>query len=583
MPLTKILKDIQDIYLRSTSHYGFFHRDWVPTVRGWGSRIRTTLPEAKPNNPMHAYHPKAKPIEVLLRRLSDTDDRRILLMVWAIHALQSGRIAQAKGLIRHPVEVETADMSSKYMAYKWEMESIIALALNMQKDVVPDFLKKPINTTEFNEFAETINLLKSVEQEESKQLNGDTIMREFHRVAHRQFPWQTGWESVANIYRHVFIYGQGQCADYFETTHGLTIQDFMACCFCLYVQTQQAAWNAPLTGKLPVKFATGAMEKTMGMVSAELWTARRESFELYKKLAAGKSIPAAYHPSYLRVRPVIRVAPRNNYIAPFPEFLLLRSTVGLYFDLIAAPTRVMNEARSRFEEYARNTIRAYLPEFDPKPAQLYRYKNNPAETPDVLMHRDGKIVVVFECKATKLSFQAQYANDPAADAKDQYDQIANAVFQLWRFFSHVRRGIIQHPLAEEVGAVVLTMEPWTQTSAELRTAMMAEAEKIAAQKEPEMTAADKRTPLFVSIHELENVMSRSTDNDLLETFRAAAHESQFNGWSIREVRTAAVPDVRQAKKYPFELGDLLPWWKDVYDKGVAKRAAKALAAGEKGQ
>ncbi|WP_245278872.1 hypothetical protein [Rhizobium leguminosarum] len=533
-----------------------------------------------PKNPMHGYHPKAKPIEVLLRRLSDTDDCRILLMVWAIHALQSNRVARAKGLIRHPVEVETTDMHSKFMAYKWEMESIITLTLNMPKDVVPDFMKKPINTTEFSEFADTINLLKAVEQEDSKKLTGGTIMREFHRVAHRQFPWQTGWENVENIYRHVFIYGQGQCADYFEKTRGLTIQDFMACCFCLYVQTQLAAWNVPLTGKLPVELAGGAMEKTMGMVSAELWTARRESLELYRKLAAGNAIPAAYHPSYLRVRPIIRAAPRNHYIAPFPEFLLLRSTVGLYFDLIAAPTGVMNEARSRFEEYARKSVQAYLPEFDPQPAQPYTYKNNPAETPDVLMRRNGEIVAVFECKATKLSFQAQYANDPAADAKSQYDQIANAVFQLWRFFSHVRRGIIQHPLAEEVAAVVLTMEPWTQTSAELRTVMMAEAEKIAALKEPEMTAADKRTPLFVSIHELEYVMSRSTGDDLLKTFRAAAHDNEFNGWSIREVRTAAVPDVRQMKKYPFKPSDLLPWWKDMYDKGVAKRAAEAEAAGE---
>ncbi|PJR12755.1 hypothetical protein CEJ86_24495 [Sinorhizobium meliloti] len=524
---------------------------------------------------MHAYHPKAKPIEVLLRRLSDTDDRRILLMVWAIHALQNNRVAQAKGLIRHPVEAETTDIESKYMAYKWEMESIITLTLNMQKDVVPDFMKCPIDTTEFSEFADTMNLLKAVEQEDSKKLAGDTIMREFHRIAHRQFPWQTGWENVANIYRHVFIYGQGQCAEYFKTTYGLTIQDFMACCFCLYVQTQQAAWNMPLTGKLPVEFAEGAMEKTMAMVSSELWTARRESFELYKKTAVGSAIPAAYHPSYLRVRPVIRAAPRNHYIAPFPEFLLLRSTVGLYFDLIAAPTGVMNEARSRFEEYARNTIVAYLPEFEPEGEQTYQYKGNPAKTPDVLLKRVGRIVAVFECKATKLSFQAQYANDPAADAKSQYDQIANGVFQLWKFFSHVRRGIIDHDLADEVAAVVLTMEPWTQTSAELRTAMIAEAEKIAAQKEPEMTVDDKRTPLFVSIHELENVMSRSTGDDLLETFRAAAHEARYDGWSIREVRTAAVEEKRDVKKYPFEPGQLLPWWKDTYDRGVAKREAEA--------
>jgi hypothetical protein len=575
--MTRILPNIMDIYLRSASHYGSYHRDWVPAVRGWGSRIRPSMPKAKPNNPMHAEHPKAKPLPVLLRRLSDTDDRRIFLMVWAVHALQSNRVAQARGLIRHPIEAETTDMESKFMAYKWELESIVTLTFNMQKDIVPYFIKQPIDTADFSEFADTMNLLKAVEQEDSKKLTGDTIMREFHRIAHRQFPWQTGWENVANIYRHVFIYGQGSCADYFKDTYGLTISDFMACCFCLYVQTQQAAWNMPLT-KVPVDIAEDAMKLTMGIVSAELWTARRESLELYKNLAAGSEIPAAYHLSYLRVRPVIRAAPRDHYIAPFLEFLLLRSTVGLYFDLIKAPTGVMNDARARFEEYARNSIKAYLSEFDPEGEQEYSYKGNPVKTPDVLLKRDGRIMVVFECKSTKLSFQAQYANDPAADAKNQYVLSANGVFQLWKFFSHVRRGIIEYDLANEVAAVVLTMEPWTQTSAELRTAMIAEAEKIAAQKEPEMTDEDKRTPLFVSIHELENVMSRSTGDDLLETFRAAAHEDRYNGWSIREVRTAAVKEKRDVKKYPFEPGDLLPWWKDTYQQGMAKRAAEAVAA-----
>ncbi|UVC12132.1 hypothetical protein IHQ71_28430 [Rhizobium sp. TH2] len=513
---------------------------------------------------------------MLLRRLADTDDGPILSMVWAVHALQSGRAEHAQHMMLHTPVVVTNDPTSEYMVHKWELETLLTVTLNMQKDIVPVFLKMPINTSDFDSFAGVLNLLKDSEDAQSTRLTPENVMSEFHRISHRQFPWQIGWHNVANLYRHAFVYGQGLCDEYFKKTYGLSISDFMACCFVLWVQTQLAPWCAPLT-KFPVDVPEDAMEKTMAMVSGELWTTRRKSFELFQTLAAGKDMPVAYHPSYLRLKPIIRAAPRNHYIAPLPELILFRATVGLYYDLFAAGTTVMNDARARFEEYARQLIKAYIPGFDPCPAEEYKYKNSEAETPDILLKRDGKIVAVFECKATKLSFQAQYADDPASEAKNQYDQIANAVFQLWRFFSHVRRGIIKQDLADEVAAVVLTMEPWTQTSSELRATMVAEAEKLAATKEPEMTAEDKRVPLFVSISEMEHMLAHSTEEDVQETFRAGAHDAKYRGWSVREIRRNAVKEVRPSQKYPFEPGDLLPWWKETEERGLAKRAAEVAA------
>jgi hypothetical protein len=73
-----------------------------------------------------------------------------------------------------------------------------------------------------------------------------------------------------------------------------------------------------------------------------------------------------------------------------------------------------------------------------------------------LVKDDGKLVIAGECKATKLTYLAQFAEDPFDAEKKQYDQLARGVLQLWRYFSHVRRGVVQEELALEAHAMVLT-------------------------------------------------------------------------------------------------------------------------------
>lgn len=543
---------------------------------GFVKFMRPSTPVRFSKNPMDMYPTGTKALAALMKRLSDTDDVRLLVMMWAIHTLQGKRAARACNYIRFPREAYNAQIGSPYFAPKWEMETLVTLTLNTPKNVFPAHLRDPIDTEEFSHFAHLLNLVKKVENDESRQhVNLDTIMREFHKLGHRQFPWQTGWDNIASVYRHVFIYGDGPCAKYFAETYGVAVSDFVGCAFALYIQMGLSPFNPALEG-VPFEVADGAIAKTLAMLSQDLYRARVESRALYAKFRNLLGfIPVAYHPSYLRVKPIIRyTGVKNRYIAPFPELVLMRATVGLYYDLIGASTSVMNHARTRFEVYAREVIKAYCFEFDPEPAIKYKYKSSDAETPDVLLKRAGQVVAVFECKATKLSFQAQYGDDPAEVARDQYKQIANAVFQLWRFFSHVRRGIINVPFAEEVNAVVLTMEPWTQTSKELRKKMIEEANKIAAVKEPEMTECDKRTPLFVSINELEYVLGHSDGNQVLATFKAAA-EDRYAGWGAREVRRDLCNMPEKVKPYPFTPGALLPWW------GNAETRARERLAGVK--
>jgi hypothetical protein len=164
----------------------------------------------------------------------------------------------------------------------------------------------------------------------------------------------------------------------------------------------------------------------------------------------------------------------------------------------------------------------------------------------------------MECKATKLTYAAQYGENPRADASNGYDQIIKAIFQLWRYFAHVRQKILNHDLAEDVTGVILTLDSWTQMGGKLRDKLIAEAKSYAAKKDPSIIEADMRTPVFCPIQELEEILSVSNADQILATFRSMIEDDGL-GWNVRQRREAVGPR-QEHKPYPFDPGELMPLW-----------------------
>ncbi|MEI9409913.1 hypothetical protein [Mesorhizobium salmacidum] len=502
----------------------------------------------------------------LRKSLADTDDPAFLCMIWAIHAIQDKRVRQANKFLNHPKEAETTDIGSKYAAYKWDLETLITLDLNTPK-ATGMIKRERLDTRDFNTVANIVNLLRAVEDHETPGRVDDTnVLLEVHRIGHRQFAWQRGFARPRDIYRYLYIYGQGECAAYFQQTYGVSVMDFFTVAFGHFGYLTQGPWMERVPDLQILRVSQDAIDKSLKLLSGDIWAIRRESKALLSKFekSLGTRLPVIYLPSYLRVKPIIRraVGLRDRYIAPLPALILLRATMGLYYDLQNGGTTVTNDATKRFEDYARRSIKAHCPDFEPAPAVEYTYKKNSVETPDILLSQGGRIVAVFECKATKLTFEAQYGDDPIENAKNGYSQIAKAIFQLWRFFSHVRRGIVALDVTPDAPAIVLTMDAWGQVSRELRDTVVAEAEKIAAAKEPEITEEDKRRPVFCPIQELDDMLTVSNEEQLLAAFRAAT-DVYYQGWNIGHVRSDAVPELETEKSFLFDLGEFLPWWNDM--------------------
>jgi hypothetical protein len=195
--------------------------------------------------------------------------------------------------------------------------------------------------------------------------------------------------------------------------------------------------------------------------------------------------------------------------------------------------------------------------------RAYRYeptKGAPVDTPDLLVRDGEKIVIAIECKATKLTYLAQFAEDPFEAEKKQYLQIANGVFQLWRFFSHVRRGFVKEPLDADTSAMVVTLDSFLMINPEITAKIIEEATSLA-DKEGELAAEDRCHIIFCPIQDLEYVLSLSTEDSLLATLKTS-REQKYIGWGLREIsREQAAGEVSiEPRRFPFQLDSLLPWW-----------------------
>ena len=250
----------------------------------------------------------------------------------------------------------------------------------------------------------------------------------------------------------------------------------------------------------------------------------------------------------------------------------MRVTSGLYYDIIPGGQALLNEANDRFEEYCSRYIGTLMGRF--KVSRAYRYEPNkgaPIDTPDLLVEDGGKVVLAAECKATKLTYLAQFAEDPFEAEKKQYLQIANGAFQLWRFFSHARRGLLDEAVGADASAIVLTLDSFLTIGDELKAKIIEEATSLA-DKEGDITVEDRRHILFCPIQDLEAIISRSTEDAFLATLKAARDDKKYVGWGLREVHRDknAEKEPIEPKQFPFKLDDLLPWWKRVDELNEAK-------------
>ncbi|CDN49190.1 hypothetical protein [Neorhizobium galegae] len=492
--------------------------------------------------------------------LSLADDGAFLRLIWAVNAIQSGMERRARGIIEYPREAITQSIPDQYTIHKWELETIIMSLLTISKDRPRKGRFRYLNCNQYRTLRQIAHILRQVENEEYGLAgSSEDVFDEMHRIAQRQFGWQRGLFNVEVLYRYVFVYGQGKCAEYFKERYGISVSTFLKVSIAATLVIGERPWqNKPTVGDVGI--TPEQLDKALAILSIDLDEARTKAGQMVAQVRQNGRFRIAYQPNLLRQHPIITT--KNVMIAPLWQLIIYRATVGLFHDIQTGGQALITEAGHNFEVYVRSLIKGYLPSFEPGGEEKYTYKKNPIDTPDILLRKGGKIVAVFECKATKLTYAAQFAENPFDEAADKYKQLVKGIFQIWRFFSHARRGIFKgDPVSPEAMGVLLTLDSWMQMSSGLRDRALAEA-KTLTELDPEITDEDRRPIAFAAASELDSILRVSTDNELLQAFTDAASDN-YRGWAIFEVRRDAGGPLSESKLFPLDFSALLPWFDDI--------------------
>ncbi|MEP9386012.1 hypothetical protein [Mesorhizobium sp. KR9-304] len=500
------------------------------------------------------------------RFLARSADEHALQAIWAVHAIQSGRVDSAKPFLKFPEDADVSTMDEPKAIYKWELETFITSLLTTAKDKPREGRHHITNLTKFDSLLELTRFLRDIEEcEYALTSRPEDIFEEMYRIGQRQFSWQRG-TNREQIFRYAYVYGQGDCAEYFRERNGLSVQDFMLMSLMICGLLFDQPWTR-MPDLTKSEFSQDQLNKTLSILSIDVVQARSRAAELNREMTRriGRPLRIAYMPSLMRRFPLFSRtdARETGYIAPLPPLVLARVTAGLYYDFMAGSQQMMEKANRRFEQYIRKLLVAYHGRVEAFSGDRYGPKGLKVNPPDCLVMDGNEIKIAIECKATKLTFEAQFAEDPLSSAKQGFEQMAKAVFQLWRFFSHARRGVYtdQSVSATAIG-VVLTMDAWMQMAGKLRDAVMQRARGMA-QENPDITDQDKRNVVFCSVQELNDVCAEVEFDGLMEVMNHAL-TAKYHGWSILEVmRDCGVK--RTKKGFPMKAGDLVPWLDAIAD------------------
>lgn len=489
-------------------------------------------------------------------------------MIWAVDLLQGGSPQVGrKHLVNVPEAAIGAKLGDKHFAYKWLLEDLINELLTIEPVARPRTPHRVLDCRNFDGFIRVYNALH--EMQDSEQIldvnRRENILAEMARIGHRQFPWQQGPLNIPTFYRAAVMYGDGALSDAYIQRHGISPSNMMMFGLGVWAQLGTQPTYDPRRMALPeIGLTQEIVDAGSRLVTAPMAEHRRKA----KEFRGGRREPH-YRPSSLRAQPCISFGDDNSRIrAPLRELVISRCTDGLYYDLVGISDDVRRELGRAFEDYATRFIAAVMDAEVSRSAE-YRHRGNTVHSPDALIGPRNNLAMIIECKAAKMSFEARFAENRRAAGQRGFDELSKGVRQIWKFVSHMRRGIVPgYGAAADIFGLVLTADPWMRMTVGEHQQIFEQAR--AEQDDPDVAPEDQCPVGFTHIEDFERMALGTDTPGLFRTCRLGS-DPNYIGWGFAELRDRAGAEAIQ-RPYPFreDLPRVLPWWK-VVDEAERRR------------
>ena len=422
--------------------------------------------------------------------------------------------------------------------------------------------KRVLLCNQFEALRQVYNALHGLENaEDGLVLPRLDAFQGMHRLSQRQIEWQRGFWTAFQIYRSAYIFGGSVTKEHFEEEVGVTLADFMYGCMILMSLFQE--YSSVTVNGDALDLPKETLLKILQRIALPIGEARAKATAI--RTPAGHT---GYKPSVLRMHPCIQFG--DKFLAPLPQLIALRSSAGVFYDIVGGPQMVRTEVGARFEAYCAELVQLSMPSFRIATEESYEVKRGQVmKTPDIRLYAEGRLAVVLECKATRMSYGAKFSEDPLADDARGYKEIAKGVYQIWRFLSHVRLGLVPgERTGMDVTGIVLTLDTWLTTANHLQKETLALAHELADKSGDEITEADRVGIAFCPIIELELTLRGASPASFLTAVRKAAEE-RYEGYFLSSVHDLKPPEGVEDTEYPFwsRIGDVLPWWNKLKEHG----------------
>lgn len=258
-------------------------------------------------------------------------------------------------------------------------------------------------------------------------INTVDMMLELHRIAHRQFPWQSGGEIPAML-RAFKVFGQAAVESIVLRELGMTTRQYMLLGIAVAGNFFKRWGMSTAQDYAVLGISRDASQAFFNRITISI-------LELKNKTEALQSYdsnwPYSWNPLEGNPLIIMNTAYPDRVICPIPTYLTRRATSGMFYDLVKS-SDFDNPFGASFQAYVGDVIQATcsLPCFTALNEQSYFVGSRRFDGADwVLSDKTGHLFI--EAKTKRLTVMSRTRSDPVALEKD-ISILAKAVVQNYR-------------------------------------------------------------------------------------------------------------------------------------------------------
>lgn len=411
--------------------------------------------EAENSGPADTVFGSYKRLRNQLRKTQANDALRVI-WAYALHLQFSTPM---------PQYIETTDIFrtnkpwTEKSVFPWELEVLAReVMINSQYGSSASRVKKSLR--QYNFFAQTVNALKQLENEIARVHGGPTtILTELHRLAHRQFPWQTP-RFRNSIYRYYAVFSERSLNAMVQEETGLDVQSLLMTGLALC----GTYFGSPAIN-LPIR--VDARGLTPEIVASFIKRFSCGFSDLRKLFVEEQQINEKFSYAYssLRAFPLVRLQSevREELACPLPSLLISRITAGVYYEVCG---------RSEFGKPFGDSFQSYVGRVATKanskstfrilPEEDYAVGKDQKRTIDwIILQGDAALFV--ECKTKRLKLPAKVELHDESVLNEELKVMADAIVQVYKSVSDYAAGhypSLSFDPTRRIFPVVVTLEDW---------------------------------------------------------------------------------------------------------------------------